>query len=100
MNNEYFKPAGDLNDTIKPIHNKDEETYIKDYLLEIVSGENLNSELEDIIIIGGGSMIVSFNDLQKMVDEGCYNFIKAEYLNPEMVIVEYEKYRQNNIITK
>ena len=41
-------------------------------------------------------MIVSFNELQKMVEEECYNFISAEYLNPEMIIVEYEKYQKEN----
>jgi len=41
-------------------------------------------------------MIISFNDLKKMVEEDCYNFISAEYLNPEMIIVQYEKYQKEN----
>lgn len=95
--NEYFKPAGDLGQTTEISLKDQQELFIKNYLLEIVSGKHLE---EEEIIIGGGSMIVSFSQLKNMVDEGCYNFIKAEYLNPEMIIVEYQKYQKENYIIK
>jgi len=84
---KYFKRAGDLTDN----HIPNNENYIKKYLLEIVSEKTLDDN-----IIGAGSMIISFNDLKKMVEEDCYNFISAEYLNPEMIIVQYEKYQKEN----
>lgn len=40
MKNEYFKTGGDLNDAIKPVSTEEQETYIQNYLLEIVSGES------------------------------------------------------------
>lgn len=95
--NKYFKPAGDLEETVEIIFKEQQETFIKNYLLEIISGERLEEEEN---IIGAGSMIISFSQLQKMVEEGCYNFIKAEYLNPEMIIIEYQKYQKENHITK
>lgn len=88
---KYFKRAGDIIDN----NIENNENYIKNYLLKIVSGKNVDNN-----VIGTGSMIISFNDIQKMVDEDCYNFLKAEYLNPEMIIIEYEKYQKNEIKTK
>ena len=88
---KYFKIAGDLNDN----HIESNENYIKNYLLEIVSGKPTDNK-----VISAGSMIISFNKLEKMVEEDCYNFIKAEYLNPEMIIVEYEKHQKEVKKTK
>jgi len=98
--NSSFKPAGDLNDTPKSIPNNEQEIFIKNYLLEIVSGEELYDNFGDLKIVGSGSMILSFNEIQKMVEEGCYNFIKAEYFNPEMIEIKYKKIIKENNITK
>ena len=95
---KYFKIAGDLSDNLnendienleKNINiqqNKKED--IKNILLEIVSGEPLEKEQ----IIEKGSMIIFFASLEKMIKEDCYNFIKAEYFNTEMIFVEFEQY--------
>lgn len=88
--NNYFKPAGDLDEN--KILSFDEQ--IKNYLIDIINNNYINNISDNLI--GGGSMIISFNDLKQMVDEGCYRFTKAEYLNPEMIIVEFEKYELNN----
>ena len=95
--NEFFKPAGDLDKTVEISMKEQQEIFIKNYLLEIISGKSLEEEGN---IIGGGSMIVSFSQLKNMVDADCYNFIKAEYLNPEMIIVEYQEYQKDNYKTK
>lgn len=113
MDNKYFKIAGDLTDnqpikeslnsSFKPpksIPNNEQEIFIKNYLLEIVSGEELYDNFGDLKIVGSGSMILSFNEIQKMVEEGCYNFIKAEYFNPEMIEIKYQKIIKENNITK
>jgi len=91
--NNYFKPAGDLEEN-KNLSLEQNESFIKNYLLEIVNNNYINDDLENLI--GSGSMIISFKKLREMIEEGCFKFIKAEYLNPEMIIVEFNKYEINN----
>lgn len=95
----YFQAAGNLKETKTNFILETQETYIQNFILKIVSGESLK-ESDYTNIIGAGSMIISFDELQRMVEEGCYNFIKVEYLNPEMIIVEYEKYEKVNNYSK
>lgn len=91
---KYFKVAGDLEETQKNISN---ELEIKRYLDGIINQDN---DIDNLNIIGSGSMIISFTELQKMVEEECYIFLKVDYLNPEMIIIEYKKYEKTNNITK
>ena len=71
---------------------------INDYLLTVVSGKK-ESYSDDSISIEGGNLIVSFKELQELVDRGC-NIIKAECLyvdenvpdgSKDMISIEYER---------
>lgn len=121
MDNKYFKVAGDLkenspqntnqNSFFKPARNLTEykqtklsvnqetsnneltKEEIENYLITIVSGEPLDFENELGTICGGGKMIVTFKELQVMADTNCYNFIKAQCLNPNMIVIEYQQYK-------
>ena len=73
--NNYFKPAGDLEQNL----NLTLEEQIKAYLINIVNNNYINNISDNLI--GAGSIITSFTNLKQMVDEGCYRFTKAEYLN-------------------
>ena len=64
----------------------------QNYLLTIVSGEELGFECELGTLCSGGSMIVSLNELKQMVEEGTYNIIQAEYFNPNMIAIKYQQY--------
>lgn len=83
---DSFRPAGDLGETIVG-NSKDE---IEDYLLSVVSGKK---EYENIC--GGGRTIVSFETLRDMVDSG-YNIVSANYINSDMIEVEYQELGKNN----
>ena len=78
---KYFKPAGDLENNL----NIADEVEIKSYLESVVSHERLEGAIE------GGMIIVSFSKLQELVNSG-YNIVSAQYLNPNMIAIEYQKY--------
>ena len=109
MNNNYFKPAGDL-----PVEDKKDNNYfepagdlpsnkgleasineINNYLLSVVSGKRFDYECELGTLCGAGQTIVSFEELKTMVSEG-NNIVKAECINPKMIVVEYQLYKKNN----
>lgn len=88
----YFRPATDLDVPNNSDINNALKEDIENYLLTIVSGKHMNDECELGYIKGAGSLIVTFAELQRMVNDGSYNIIKAEYFNPEMVAIEYQEY--------
>ena len=79
----YFKPAGDLT-----YEEKISDEDIKQYLERVVSGEKIEGSL------GGGMMVVSFSKLQELVEQGC-NIISAEYLNSDMIVIEFQELPKN-----
>lgn len=88
--NIYFKPAGDLDinkQEEKNNFNELEKNKIEDYLLTIVSGKKYNSEFGTVM--DAGTMIVSFEKLVNMVDEG-YNIIRANIINIDKKWIEVE----------
>ena len=82
--NNYFKQAGDLETKNTLVDN------INKYLVSIVSGKRYESTSEFGNVISAGSIIVSINKLKEMVDEGCYNFISAKYINPQVIEIEFQ----------
>lgn len=78
---KYFKQAGDLENNL----NIADEVEIKSYLESVVSHQKFEGA------IGGGMMIVSFSRLQELVDSG-YNIVKAEYINPNMISIEFQEF--------
>ena len=84
----YFRPAGDLEVLT--------EEAIKDYLITIVSGKKYNYGNQFNNLASGGRMIVTFAKLKEMVDMG-YNIINAQYLNKDMIEIEFEYYREENM---
>jgi len=83
-----FERAGDL-ETLT-------EEAIKDYLITIVSGKKYNYSNQFNNLVSGGRMIVTFDKLKKMVDMG-YNIITAQYLNKDMIDIEFEYYKEENM---
>lgn len=39
-------------------------------------------------------MVVSFSKLQELVEQGC-NIISAEYLNSDMIVIEFQELTKN-----
>ena len=92
--NRFFKKAGDLDsDKHKSVMNK---AAIEEYLLTIVSGKKYDYECELGTLCGGGKTIVSFDRVKEMVDLG-YNIISAKCINVNMIEVEYQQFRKNNL---
>ena len=86
---KYFRNPGDLNVGQNVTKNKLDE--INDYLLTVVSGKKYDGVCELGVLMGSGRMIVSLEQLMKMVDEG-YNIVSANVLNDNMIEVEFQKY--------
>jgi len=108
MENNFFRPAGDLNDgksdllyskkierNLTPIR-KSEQYFrpagdldinltnkIDDYLLTVVSDKKY------VNVCGAGKTIVGFEQLKKMVDEG-YNIVSAKVINADNDMIEVE----------
>lgn len=98
----FFKPAGDLEDPKQnnsfAFKEKKEELKtpeeIRSWLKTIVSGERKsNYEFgEGLLATGGGSMFVSVEQLQDMINNGD-NIIKAEYFEKmNMIMIEFETF--------
>lgn len=107
----YFKKAGDLNNYIpkgnttlpkqelssvsSSIKNQDKiknlEADINKYIRSIVSGKKYESVSDFGTVISAGSIIVPFSKLREMVEEGCYNFISATYINPKAIAIEFQQ---------
>ena len=98
---KQFRTPGDLNNKNVSYHEEYNFSLTNDelqeYLKSIVSGVVYEKESELGTLCGGGSMIVTFSQLQEMVDEGSYNIIKAEFFNPEMISIVYQKYDKRNV---
>jgi len=102
---DYFRTAENLNDInneiTKKINNNEEIINktnnnidkIKDYLLTIVSGKK-DYVCELGVLDGAGEMVVSFERLMQMVEEG-YNIVKAEVINANMILIEFQKYKHD-----
>lgn len=67
---------------------------INKYLKTIASGVEYDMECELGTLCGGGSCIISFNELKNMIDEGCYNIISAECFNKDMISIEYQQFNK------
>ena len=93
---DYFKPAGDLSDNNQEMNDSSKIEDIKNYLLSIVSGKEYDFESELGTLCSGGSMIVSLSQLKEMVEDGTYNIIKAEYLNPNFIAIEFQQFQKSN----
>ena len=91
--NGYFQAAGDLQFGINEPSRDYSIQEIEDYLLTVVSGERI-SESKFGTLSGEGRMIVSFDRLKDMVNNG-YNIIKAECINPNMISIEFQEYRRD-----
>ena len=103
-NNNYFKVAGNLDNDVsnktnfndlksKNIMPKEE---IEDYLITVVSGKKMGFECELGTLCGEGEMIVSFEQLKEMYENGNYNIVSAQVFNPEMITIVFENYSKTN----
>ncbi len=94
--NNYFKVAGNLksenNDYTIKSNMVDE---INQYLSNIVSGKTYGFESEFGTVCSAGNVIVSFNELQQMVEDGSYNIIKATCLNKDVIQIEYQQFNKD-----
>ena len=102
IEDDFFRPAGDLTDInskmskkinnnekiIKKINNIDE---IKDYLITIVSGKKYDNVCELGVLMESGRIIVTLEELMKMVDEG-YNIVSANVINANIIEIEFQRY--------
>jgi len=96
----YFEPAGDLESNTFNNYSKDYSVdEVKDYLLTVVSGQRFGSECELGTLSGQGSMIVSFDRLKDMVNNG-YNIVKAECINPNVIAIEFQEYKKDGFRRK
>jgi len=68
---------------------------IETYLSNIVSGVKYDYESELGTVCSEGNVIISLNELQKMVDSGEYNIISANYFNNEMIEIKYQQIEKN-----
>ena len=91
-NNGFFVP-GDL-----PVDNRKDIDVknctmddIQNYLVSVVSEREYESICELGVLVGAGEMIVSFDKLKQMVDEG-YNIVRAKAFNKDMIMVKFQKY--------
>ena len=86
-----FKPAGDLIDDSAYKKNSFDDMY--DYLLEHVSGKKFDSVCELGVLMDAGRIIIGFEELKRMIDEG-YNIVSASVINVEkdMIEVEFQKF--------
>jgi len=91
--NGYFQAAGDLQIGINEPSRDYSIQEIEDYLLTIVSGERI-SESKFGSLSGEGRMIVSFDRLKDMVNNG-YNIVKAQCINPNMISIEFQEFRKD-----
>lgn len=111
--NEYFKKAGDLDVESKNIKSNSyfkkaddliDNTIESDMTLDelnlsdIVSGVEYDFVSDRGVVISAGSVIVSKDELIKMIDDSSYNIIKATYLNDEMIHIDYQQF--DNEMTK
>ena len=90
----YFKPAGDLDIEYdnKKFNNKID---IQTYLLNVVSGIEYDVESDVGTICSEGNVIISFSELQEMVDSGEYNIINAIYFNEEMIEIKFQRFNKS-----
>lgn len=89
-----LKPAGDLAGDINMNRSAlKTKKDIDDYLLTIVSGKTYGSVCELGVLVDQGSIIVSLEELKRMVNEG-YNIISAQCLNANigLIDVKYQCY--------
>ena len=86
-----FKQAGDLIDDSAYKKNSFDDMY--DYLLEHVSGKKFDSVCELGVLMDAGRIIIGFEELKRMIDEG-YNIVSASIINVEkgMIEVEFQKF--------
>ena len=96
---KYFKIAGDLNteksdDFVGEIIDNNSNN-IQLYLKSICSGKYYNQENERGIIVSEGNIIISFQQLQEMLDNGDYNIISATYFNDDMIEIKYQQFEKN-----
>ena len=100
-NKNYFEFSGDLDSNNKSIEIKDDSISnvnnldVQTYLYSIVSGIKYDSESELGTVCSEGNVIISLNELQKMVDSGEYNIISAMYFNDEMIEIKYQQFEKN-----
>ena len=88
--NKYFSPAGDLENTVFLSKYNSKEEIVK-YLSSVVSGKKYG--FQSGMPYSSGSILVSFDELKKMVDNGD-NIIKAECLddNGKFISIEFESF--------
>ena len=106
----YFKQASDLESSmdgfrraedlslhtgIKTVGDSD-RSVVENYLLSVVSGKRYDAVCELGTLCGGGKTIVSFSQLKEMVESG-YNIVSANYINQDMIDVEFQQFRKNMI---
>ena len=100
VEDSFFRPAGDLSNNASKKTNNNEEIVsklnndidkIRDYLLTIVSGKRYDNVCELGVLMGAGRMIVTLEELIKMVDEG-YNIVSANVINANMIEIEFQRY--------
>lgn len=93
---EFFRPAGDLSDIKTDNYEFDSSNIsvdnINNYLTSIVSGEKFEFQCELGKLCGEGSMIVSFEKLVSMVDSGNFNIVSANCISPDMIDIKYQEY--------